>query len=240
MDLSATVSDLEAFLNDLIKVGTVDSKSGKTRHPTVEDFCKLIHKHQGSSHRFIHQVAKNGKDLRQWYLEYAVHAAKQYRQETDSNSPGEPAAGDFTPQLQMLVAKLSEEDRTQVLEEIEKHTEYLSALTQSSTSRMKTVIQNLSATKTEPSPGPGTFLSKWQTLMDETTITPATSEGPVRHGSDQSVMEESRVDTDGSKKGTADAHTQVQDPTTKPPDVSNTVRLLVPGFRDMLRGLDAK
>lgn len=244
VDLSGSVSDLEAFLNDLIKIATVDSKSGKSQPPTVEEFCQLIHKHQGSSHRFIHQVVKNGKDLKHWYHEYAAHAAKQYRQEKagelEEKRPSGAAAGDFTPSLQKLVAELSESDRTKVLEEAYKHTEYLSSLTQTSTTRMKNVVRKLSEAKAETSPGPGMYLSKWQTLMDETPITPATSDGPVRHGNDQSVMEATRVDTDGAKKGTVDTHEVAQHPNTKPPGVSNIVRLLVPGFQEILRSLDVK
>lgn len=68
-----------------------------------------MQKHQGSSHRFIHQVLKNGKDLSQWYYEYAMHAAKQYRQETSpdiDNGTGVASAGDFTGHLSTLVSSL--------------------------------------------------------------------------------------------------------------------------------------
>lgn len=243
-DLSGSVSDLESFLNDLIKIASVDGKNGKSTPPRVEDFCHLLHKHQGSSHRFIHQVVKNGKGLKQWYYEYSAHAAKQYRQEKtgepENAKASQTAAGDFTPQLKTLISKLSKEDRSEVIQEIDKHTEYLSVLTQNSITRMKAIILNLSETKAETSRGPGMFLSKWQTLMDESPITPATPEGTVRHGSDRSVIEATRVDTDGAKKGNMDAHEEAQDPDTHPPGVSNIVQFLIPGFQEILRSLDGK
>ena len=63
-DLSDGVSDFEAFLNDLIKVSTIQGKAkGNHNTPSVEDYCQLLRKHQGSSHKFIHQVLKKSKDL---------------------------------------------------------------------------------------------------------------------------------------------------------------------------------
>lgn len=175
------------------------------------------------------------------YFEYAAHAAKQYRVEkVDSVGSDETAAGDFTTQLQTLFSKLPEEDRPQVIQEIDEHAEYLFVLTQKSTSRMQTVIRNVAEAKSENLPGPGIFLSKWQTLMDDTRITPITSSGSVRNGDDQSVIDATRVDTDGAKKGTMNAHAESQDLNTKPPGVSNVVRTLSLGFRDALRGLEAK
>ncbi|KAK4693123.1 hypothetical protein P7C71_g4218, partial [Lecanoromycetidae sp. Uapishka_2] len=175
------------------------------------------------------------------YHEYAAHAARQYKQkDASSKEPDQTAAGDFTPQLDTLISKFSEEERCKVLEEIDQHAQYLSSMTQTSTSRMKNVIRNLSQNKSEDSPGPGLFLFKWQTLMDETPITPSSPTGPVRHGIDQSVVDATRVDTDGAKKGTVDVQEKAEGSNIKPPDVSNCVRLLVPGFRDLLRHLDAK
>jgi hypothetical protein len=183
--------------------------------------------------------------LSQWYHEYADHAAKQYRQEDTQQSagegnPGNAAAGDFTPHLQSLMSALSQEDRSRVLQEVDKHAEYLSSLTETSTSRMKYVVRHVSENKSETSVGPGMFLSRWQTLMDETLITPATPEGPVRHGKDDSVKDATRVDTDGAKKGTAETNAEVESPQLTPPDVGNAVRLLIPGFRDTLRKLSVK
>ncbi|KAL8937892.1 MAG: hypothetical protein Q9216_004198, partial [Gyalolechia sp. 2 TL-2023] len=87
VDLAAGVSDLQAFLDDLIALSLLDktSSSGdrsgnggvkmkKKRVPTVQDYVRLLQKHQKSSHVFIHQALKNGKELSQWYREYALHA----------------------------------------------------------------------------------------------------------------------------------------------------------------------
>ena len=243
-DLSGGVSDLENFLNDLISVSTVKSKSGVSKPPSVEDFCRLLQKHQGSSHRFIHQVLKNNKDLSQRYYDYAVHAARQYRQETeraiDDESTGTAAAGDFTPHLESLFSKLSETDRAKVFGEIDNHADYLFALTHSSTQSMKTVIYHLGEGDSDTQRGPGMYLSRWQTLMDETLVTPADPVGPVRSGKSESVRDATTVDIDGKRKGDVAKLDEVGDPDAVPPDASHTVRLLVPGFQDVLRGAIGK
>ena len=243
-DLSGGVSDLENFLNDLIDVSTVNTKSGETKPPSVEDFCRLLQKHQGSSHRFIHQVLKNNKGLSQRYYDYAVHAARQYRQETqrtiDDESTGTAAAGDFTAYLESLFSNLSEADQTQVLGEIDNHAEYLFTLTHSSAQSMKTVIHHLAEGESDIQRGPGMYLSRWQTLMDETPITPATPSGPLRSGKSESVRDATTVDIDGKSKGDAANLEKTGDADAVPPNASNTVRLLVPGFQDILRGLVGK
>ncbi len=244
VDLSAGVSDAEAFLTDLINISRVENKNGPSKGPSVEDYCRLLDKHQGSSHRFIHQVLKNGKELSKWYREYAEHAAKQYHQEDFhprvDEQPTNAAAGDFTQQLESLLAALSDDDKSEVLKEADKHAEYLSSLTETSATRMKTVIRQLSEPDSETTLGPGMFLSRWQALMDEAPITPAEPEGPVRHGKDASVKDATRVDTDGSKKGTGEIQEKMEDSIISPPDVSNSVRLLSPGFRDTLRSMRPK
>lgn len=240
-DLSGGVSDLENFLNDLINVSTVKAKSGEEKPPSVEDFCRLLQRHQGSSHRFIHQVLMNNKDLAQQYYNYAVHAAKQYRQETeraiDDESCGTAAAGDFTPHVESLFCSLSEAERAQVLEEIDRHAEYLFILTHSSAQCMKTVIHHLAEGEPGTQRGPGMYLSRWQTLMDETTITPAIPNGPLRSGKSDSVRDATTVDVDGKRKGDGGSLEGVADSEAAPPDTSYTVRLLVPAFQDVLRGV---
>ena len=243
-DLSAGISDLENFLNDLIHVSTVKDKAGESKPPTVEDFCRLLQRHQRSSHRFIHQVLKNNKDLSQKYYDYAVHAAKQYKQETertiDDGSTGTAAAGDFTPHLEALISNLSEAEKTQVLAEVDKHAEYPFILTHSSSQSLTTVIHHLAEGESDVQRGPGMYLSRWQTLMDDTLITPATPSGPLRYGKSESVRDATTVDIDGKSKGDATHLEKAGEATAAPPITSNTVRLLVPGFQGVLRSVIGK
>jgi hypothetical protein len=238
VDLSSSTADLQAFLNDLVDMSRLSAKGGDKQPPKVEDFVRLLKKHQGSSHRFINQALKNGKELTEWYRAYVEHAASQYRQKTDRvlapSDNGIAAAGDMTPELDNLVGNLSEGDRKTVIKELDTHAEYLQALAQVSEQRLKTVVKNTADGKSEVSYGPGMFLAKWQSLMDETHITPAAPRGPVRYGGSDSVIEATRVDVDGSKKGAAAPSEKEGASEPTPPDVETTIRLLQPGFRELL------
>jgi len=238
VDLSSSTADLQAFLNDLVGMSSLSAKSGDKQPPKVEDFVRLLKKHQGSSHRFINQALKNGQELTEWYRAYVEHAASQYRQKTDRVlAPSDnsiAAAGDMTTELDNLVCNLSEEDRKTVIKELDTHAEYLQALAQVSEQRLKTVVKNTADGKSEVSYGPGMFLAKWQSLIDETHITPAAPRGPVRYGGSDSVIEATRVDVDGSKKGAAAPSEKEGASEPTPPNVETTIRLLQPGFRELL------
>lgn len=226
VDLSATLGDLEAFMNDMIKLSK-PSKDGKP--PSVEDFVQLMHTHMGASHRFLHQVAKNGKEVTKWFNEY-VHAATSNfkQQESSASSPL------LTESLVSAFKELPSDDQAAVQKEVDIYAKYLEALHESSAARIRDVIDN----KSKTAYGPGSYLARWQDLMDSTLITPNKLEGPVRKGQSKSVKEEAMKDVDGKVKTSgvdaAKSEKIVSDKTPDAPVVENTVRLLGPKFRELL------
>jgi glycine/D-amino acid oxidase-like deaminating enzyme len=119
--------------------------------------------------------------------------------------------------------KLSEDEQKAVKQELDAHQKYVDDIHIASAARIKAVIK-----RTHSSPfGPGAFLARWQQLMDNTLVTPATFQGPVRYGNTQSVKAENRKDVDGSSitGGVLD------DKPIVAPKVDNTLRLLAPQFR---------
>ncbi|KAL9104141.1 MAG: hypothetical protein Q9163_000888 [Psora crenata] len=232
VDLSSGVSDLQEFLTALISLAKVDKRTQQAKPPSIEDFCRLLSKYQGSSHRFIHQVLKNGPELSHWYLEYAARAIAQYKRKSQELQ-SMTAAGNFTPNLQVMYSALSREEKLKVATELDNHAEYLASLSASSTDAMRGIIANLAEGVSLQANGPGIYLAKWQSLMDETPITPQTMVGMVRSGRSPSVKDATQVDIDGAKKG---AMAVEKGKVSRPPypDVSETVRLLIPGFRESL------
>lgn len=116
----------------------------------------------------------------------------------------------------------------------------------------------------DANPGPGAFLARWQALIDNSDITPLTDDANIRKGGQGSVLKASRVGPDsgtGSEVGTQkssneedsgdedvfeEAHENFDQfgledkEKMKPPDVSEIVNALLPGFREILkkRGCD--
>lgn len=186
VDLSGTLSDVESFLTDFVKVSkgpsrpvsrsSADSRNSATpKHaqPTVEEFIHLLRKHQGSSHRFLHQVAKNSEELTNKYREYAESAVSQFRldsvEKEDSSDPSgmHSGAGAMTPLLQKLFSELPADAQKQILNELDEHSAYLMALHSSSRDRLRSVL----AEDGTPS-GPGIYLAKWQHMMGQSLVQP--------------------------------------------------------------------
>jgi len=158
VDLSATVADLEYFLKDMIRLSKAPERSkssgllgrGGPREektvPTVGDFVALLKKHQGASHRFVHQCAKNGPEVTSWFHEYTKVAVSNFRRPPDSAKSGSDStssssgAGTLTEPLQKLFSSLPAKKREAFLPILDAHALYLFKAAAASSSRFRTVV----------------------------------------------------------------------------------------------------
>ncbi|KAL1297096.1 hypothetical protein AAFC00_004679 [Neodothiora populina] len=236
VDLSATVGDFQAFVDDMIKLTKPDKKSqaSETKSPTVEDYVKLLHTHMGACHRFLHQVAKNGKEVTKWFQDYVHIVAAEFKSSYSTPDTKKDSARDIYAAMQASFTALNPLDQTVIREELKATTTYLSALHDSSAARIRDVINNTSSTTY----GPGAFLARWQDLLDSTPITPSKPQGPVRTGADKSVKQEGRKDVDGEIKDAGIDSKQVDkeigNKTPEAPSAENILRVLGPRFRELL------
>lgn len=216
------------------KTAKPSGTKGQETPATVEGFVDLLHRHQSSVHKFLHQAAKNGKEMVSWWADYAHAAAQQFRNdETPPPSAAvisdKMATGGVKQALEADFATLSESDRNQIVAELEAHHKYINDLRTASQARISAVIK-----RTESTPfGPGAYLARWQQLMDNTAVTPATFNGPVRYGGSLSVKTEGRKDVDGTEGATA-GKVEESNKMPKAPKVETTLRLLGGKFREVL------
>ncbi|KAL8927102.1 MAG: hypothetical protein Q9172_001524 [Xanthocarpia lactea] len=244
VDLGSGVTDLQNFVDDLIRLSLVD-KAKPTEPPTVQDFVRLLENHQGSSHRFIHQALRNGKELSQWYREYASHAIEQYKQiqKQDSVVDGGTAAGDLTDCLNGLVSRLSKDQQQKVHRQLDHHATFLDSQAQQSKARMdRTIRASLASDRSsfEDEGSPGMFLLKWQQFIDQTPITPGSSNGAAWNRKGDRGTDVTAVSVDEKKPAvTRLEHSKGGIPPLEPPDVSAVIELLEPGFKEELNRLVA-
>ncbi|KAK0105092.1 hypothetical protein ONS95_004545 [Cadophora gregata] len=252
VDLSGTVSDFQAFLDDLLAFAPSGKNSASA---SVEDFVHLLRKHQKSCHRFMHQVCKNGPELSTWYKEYARASASHFRvndQKENSASSNSGGAGKLTSQLEQALSQLPEKEKSQVLAECDAYAAYHAHLATTSKSDMIFEVEHEPAPKklkrvftsskpatrepspTRPTPGPGMFLRRWQAYLNATPITPSQLEGPVRYGGDIDVVTAGRIPKTGAAK---DAQIQAAEDADvrDAPKCNRTVELLAARFREILR-----
>lgn len=238
VNLADTMWDFERFVTDMLKMSKPTGPKGQEKPPSVEDYVNLLHRHQQSTHKFIHQVAKNGKEVTGWWREYVHMAAGQFRS-TEKPPPSDAivsdkmAMGGVRQNIASAFSALSEEEKTSVKSELNAHHKYLRDLHRASATRISEVIKR---TRSTPF-GPGAYLARWQNLLDSTLITPGSAKGPVRKGANKSVKEEGRKDLDGNEAGfvTEDEVEKVVDQATPDaPAVDETLRLFGWRFREAL------
>ncbi|CZR63541.1 uncharacterized protein PAC_13438 [Phialocephala subalpina] len=230
VDLSAGLSDFQAFLEDMIK--TVKPKSTGGKAPSVEDFVTLFRTHLPSCMRFLHQVAKNCPDVSSTFREYCKEAIKEFRNKEAQDGTEAGAAGSMTSHLTTMFSSLPEDKQPDVLGILDAHAKYIASLNKLSMQRAQSVLDNKSTTMY----GPGVYLARWHGLLDETLITPATPEGGIRRGKDIQFKDE-----EGKKKGGAkgwwDSESiakKVMGELPEQPDVDVVWKLLGDPFRELL------
>jgi len=224
-DLSGTLWDAEQFINDLIKTSKVGDNADP---PSVEDFVSLLHTHQGSMHRFLHQVAKNGPEVTKWFQDFCKSSSANFKVDESSDKYSVKTA------LENAFEDLEAKDRQTIQKELDAYTKYLDALHASSASRIDDVIANKSST----SHGPGAYLARWQELLDSTEITPLQQNGPVRLGQNREVKADTRKDVDGEQPASSidvkEADKLVTESSPEPPNMKTTISLLLPNFGQIL------
>lgn len=240
VNLADTMWDFERFVTDMLKISKPQGKKGEEKPPTVEDFVDLLHRHQTSSHKFLHQVAKNSKPLMETWRQYVHSAASQFNANktppaSASVVPDSVASGGARTKLQEAYSALPEPDQKIIKAELQAYDKYLQDLHTASAARISSVIKRSGSTPY----GPGAYLARWQQLMDATPVTPDKPKGPVRSGHSRSVKEAGRQDLDGGEQGFVgedEAEKVIDEKTPQMPGIERTVELLGERFREILGG----
>jgi hypothetical protein len=234
VNLSDTVWDFERFVTDMLKMSKPSGPKGQEKPPSVEDYVDLLHRHQSSSHKFLHQVAKNGKEVTGWWKEYVDMVVQSFRRNEDGRKEG--SKGDVREMMEKAFTSLSADDQAAVKKELDAHQKYLDDLHAASAARITAVIDRSRSTPF----GPGAYLARWQNLLDHTEISPKTAKGPVRKGANKGVREEGRKDAEGNEEGfVSEEHVQkvVGGSTPQAPEVQRTIELFGERFREALGGV---
>lgn len=234
VNLSGTVYDAQIFVDDFIKLSKTEAKS----QPSVSDYVALLEKHQSSTHRFLHQVTKNGKEMTEEYRVFA-HEVTQHFQQSATDSASNTANDRMRQSLNDLVMSLNESESDAVIREIDDYAAYLSVLYFSSAERSTAVFSGKKSQSTkDQSLGPGAYIERWQSLLDETAITPAEPEGAVRSGASLEVKKAARIDVDGEKKGDERKEKEAEQQMRQAPGVRRTRELLGHKFYELLQAWD--
>jgi hypothetical protein len=257
IDLREHVEAGQMFIDEFIKTGK-PKKSGSM--PTVDDYVDLFMKNRELMYRWVHAFAASCPDVWEEMRKWTTDAVLKFRQErkpVEKASKGETEESSKTSngtvdmstmeeQLEKLFQSVSEKSQKDILSALDNHAAYLAQVEALSLCRLQRIIDSDDSESGNMS-GPGMYLSRWQSLLEATAITPATPKGPVRHGKDvKNALTMGKIGVEGTEKGREEAlQAAVEEAEEGPeaPDVDVVVRELADGFRKLLQenaGKDTK
>ncbi|KAK0390952.1 hypothetical protein NLU13_0455 [Sarocladium strictum] len=226
VDLREHLEGGQGFIDDFIKA----SKPKKDGTPaSVADYVELLMRNRALMYRWINALGGSCPGVWEQCREWGIATFAKFRQ-------GEGDGG-LEGRLKKLFSQLPSEKQAGVVKALDEHAAYLQRLKDLSKKRLQNIInETTSKSSTEPSAGPGMYLSRWQDILDTTPITPAQPTGPLRCG-----KEVKHTMTMG-KSGVADAaaagreqRKKLEEEAPKRPDVSLVIRELGDPFKEVLK-----
>ncbi|GJC92545.1 fungal protein [Colletotrichum higginsianum] len=231
VDLSDHLRDAQTFIDQLIATSK-PKKGGRSKDdaesmPTVEDFVQLCKNNKQLLYKWLHAVGKNCPEVMDQFRAWAKDALVAFHKTAKGGESIEDRLGG-------LFGQVPEKTRVALVPIIDAHAAYLRELDELSLARMQAILEGGSASMA----GPGVYLVRWQSLMDETLITPARPAGPVRQGKDV----KSAAPLQGKRASGSSDTSQVVAAVRKmsisslpeAPDVKPVIKALAPMFKRQL------
>ncbi|GKT48120.1 uncharacterized protein ColSpa_08301 [Colletotrichum spaethianum] len=229
VDLSDHLKDAQTFLDQLI--ATSKPKKGKSKDdpetmPTVEDFVQLCKNNRHLLYKWLHAVGKNCPEVMNQFRAWSKDSLVAFHK---TNKGGES----IESQLSGIFSRVPDRTKEALIPIIDAHTAYLRELDELSLARMQAIVDGGSSNMA----GPGVYLARWQSLMDETLITPARPIGPVRQGKDVKALpaqgKRGSASSDGNDVVAAVKKMSISS-FPEAPDVQPVIRALAPMFKKTL------
>ncbi|KAG5961156.1 hypothetical protein E4U57_007813 [Claviceps arundinis] len=249
IDLRDHFDSMQAFLEDFLKTsrrgpamvdngsgvakeqgGAEGDKDGKKGLSSVEDYFVLLMRHRGSLYKWVHALAHQCPDVWESFRVWAKNTLVQFRAKGTEPAAGGGDTPSILDTLNNLYTALDPDMQTQVRAAIDSHAAYLSTQTLVSQARLQYLVTASQSDSSGGSTvGPGVYLSRWQSLLDQTPITPSRRKGPVRCGRD--VKYRTTMGKMGAGGNTVGAEKTAHGEVVEAPDVSVVINALGEAFR---------
>ncbi|KAI0121383.1 PX-associated-domain-containing protein [Xylariales sp. AK1849] len=261
VDLRKYIAHVQKFVDDLLQTSKPKQDYNKKElSPSIEDFVLLLKRHRPWAFEYLHEFASRCPDIRDEFRHWVKGVMNVFQQQGDraagiANSKGPSkdgahltGAGSMSGHLQSIFSNLKDaQEHERVLDALDAYGKYTITLDDLSNSRLLHIMKGLQEerpdNKSGSMSGPGVYHSRWQSLLDNTLITPATPSGPLRHGRDvKDVKSRGKIGVLGNKDAADSAAiTQQQGQTfPEPPDVRVVVEALGPSFKDIVADMSSR
>ncbi|KAI0010231.1 PX-associated-domain-containing protein [Xylariaceae sp. FL0662B] len=267
VDLRKHIGSIERFLGELIDTSKPKKRESAQKKdevcpPSIEDYVGLLKRNRQAAYEYLHDFAVGCPDLRETWRDWAKSAIKVFRQDSEngikigdekdrsdnlsSNPTSLPSdTGAMDAILQHLFIDLPNDKQSRVKAAIDSHVEYTSSLEEISTKRIQRIIEapDDKGRSDWNSGGPGVYIARWHSLLDETTISPSTPKGKPRRGRDvkgSKALGKTDVVANPESLDPGFATRQEGQTWPNPPDVSVVIDALGPQFKDIVSNLSRR
>ncbi|KAF4980291.1 hypothetical protein FZEAL_3662 [Fusarium zealandicum] len=257
VDLREHVEAGQAFIEDFIKTSKPQKADKAEKMPSVDDYVDLFMRNRGIMYKWVHAVAESCPEVWEQMRRWAKEVVVKFRQEEkaaealNNGDVGDDTAEEtqtivdmsvMDKRLNELFRSLPQASQQPVLNALDYHAAYLAQLQALSLCRLQRIIDSDDSESNMT--GPGVYLSRWQSLLEDTAITPGTPKGPVRHGKDvKHTLTMGKTGVAGGEKAreaALDAALQEVEEGPEAPDVDVVVKEMADGFRKLLHQVGEK
>jgi hypothetical protein len=253
VDLREYLERMQAFIDDFIKASKPKKAGKETRPASVEDYVELLMKNRGLMYSWVHAVASQCPEVWTELVAWCKATFTKFGVD-DTDSKDEKSEGDATSSpmdisLDGLFQSLPETSRPAVLEVLDAHADFLSKVGALSRDRLQQILDSTRKTRASGDSvdaddseghqvGPGIYLLRWHSLLDETPITPEKPKGDIRKGRDVKhtlAQGKTTIVGSGNKTSTASPGLLENQEDPQAPDVKIVVKMLGEGFVKILQ-----
>ncbi|KAF4458189.1 hypothetical protein F53441_40 [Fusarium austroafricanum] len=247
MDLREYVEAGQMFIDEFIKAGKPKTDGSM---PTVDDYVDLFMRNRDLMYRWVHSFATSCPDVWGEMKIWTKDAVVKFQQERkpvekvingetgEKQSNGAVDMSTMDEQLNKLFKSVPEKSQKEVLNALDSHAAYLAQVEALSICRLQRIIDSDDSESGNMS-GPGMYLSRWQSLLEDTAITPETPKGPVRHGKDvKNALTMGKIGVEGTERAREEAlQAVIEEAEEGPeaPDVDVVIKELADGFKKLLQ-----
>ncbi|CAG7559603.1 unnamed protein product [Fusarium equiseti] len=249
IDLREHMESAQLFIDEFIKTSK-PKESGSL--PTVDDYVSLFMRNRELMYRWVHSFAKSCPDVWKEMKKWTQDAVLKFRQErksvsikkeakneeSDKMSNGTIEMSTMDEKLNKLFQSVPEKSQKDVLSALDNHAAYLAQVEALSMCRLQRIIDSDDSESGNMS-GPGMYLSRWQSLLEDTPITPAAPKGPVRHGKDvKNTITMGKIGVEGTEVVQEKALKAAKEEAEEGPEAPNVdavVKQMADGFRKLLQ-----
>ncbi|GJN68133.1 hypothetical protein VFPFJ_04727 [Purpureocillium lilacinum] len=259
VDIKEHLDGAQGFIDDFIRASKPKKNAGGVESLAgVDEYVELLRRNKGLLYRCMSAVAARCDDVWADLRVWTNAAARKFRKDDGDWK------GSVGERLGSMFAGLEDEDtKKRILQAVDAHATYLSTLNDLSSARLQFLVttaansnssnSSTSTSSSASSPtvgvlteGPGVYLARWQSLLDETLITPAVPRGGAfRKGRDvKHTVAMGKTGVGGGKvaparegegAAPASATTSGGGAGVEAPDVSVVVEVLGGAFRELVR-----